>query len=176
MAKEIRYPTLEYIEGWVDEWLDKHPNEKVEDFKALEELARDAWWDNEVEHDRPTPFDLTKEQEKASKKARQTTSEKKGKKTTSYKFEKKTRPKDAEKVEIVQEIHVLLEKFFIEDGFSLKECKITNEGKEISFKIGENDYSLTLTKHRTPKKQGFCAKKSAAEPIFEKKIKKTIDK
>lgn len=143
--KEIRYPTQEFIDGWVDKWLDKHPDEKVNDFKELEELATDAWWDNEVEHNRPTPFDLTKEQEKASKKARQTTSEKKGKKPTSYKFETKAKPKDAEKVEIVRKIFGFVAEF-------TENCQIFNEGKEITFTFGENSYSLTLTKHRTPKK------------------------
>jgi hypothetical protein len=32
------------------------------------------------------------------------------------------------------------------------ELKITNIQREITFKIGENDYSLVLTKHRKSKK------------------------
>lgn len=69
MAK-INYPTEEFIDRWIDNFLDSHPDTKVSDFQELKEQAEDAWWLNEIEHDRPTPFDLTEEQEKASKEAR----------------------------------------------------------------------------------------------------------
>lgn len=141
-TKEIQYPTQDWLDKWVDKYLDDHPTEKVTDFKALEEKAMEVWWDNEIDHDRPTPFDLTKEQEKASKKARGT-----GERKTSpnYKFETKKKPKDAEKVEIVQKIFGFVAKF-------TENCVISNEGREITFTFGESSYSLVLTKHRTPKK------------------------
>ena len=42
-------------------------------------------------------------------------------------------------------------------------CEIVNAGQEISFKIGENEYSLKLVKHRKATKWG-------------KKLKKVVDK
>jgi hypothetical protein len=50
---------------------------------------------------------------------------------------------DAEKVEIINTIAKML---------AADELKITNIQREITFKIGENDYSLVLTKHRKSKK------------------------
>lgn len=144
MAKEIQYPTQNWIDKWVDTYMDKNPNEKISDFKALEEKANEAWWDNEINHNRPTPFDLTKEQQKEAKKATITTSNKK-KTPTNYKFDKKTRPKDAEKVEILQKINDFVKKI-------AENSEIVNEGQEISFSLGENDYSLKLTRHRKTKK------------------------
>lgn len=144
MAKEIQYPTQDWIDKWVDTYMDKNPNEKISDFKALEEKANEAWWDNEINHNRPTPFDLTKEQQKEAKKATITTSDKK-KTPTNYKFDKKTRPKDAEKVEILQKINDFVKKI-------AENSEIVNEGQEISFSLGENDYSLKLTRHRKTKK------------------------
>ena len=84
-VKQIQFPTTEWIDNWVDTYLDKHPNEKIDDFKALETKATDEWWDKQIDLGNPTPFDLTEEQEKESKKARQTTGDKTTKKKTSYK-------------------------------------------------------------------------------------------
>jgi hypothetical protein len=50
---------------------------------------------------------------------------------------------DAEKVEIIKSVAEML----VAD-----ELIITNIQREITFKIGENDYSLVLTKHRNKKK------------------------
>lgn len=144
-SKEIIYPTQEWIDAWVDSWLDKNPNKKVSDFKELEEKAEEVWWDKQVEQNNPTPFDLTKEQEKASKEARTTTSTESKKRKGSYKFEKKAKKKDAEKIEIVEKFYNFAKEF-------TENCEIVNENREISFVFNENHYSLTLTKHRTPKK------------------------
>jgi hypothetical protein len=46
---------------------------------------------------------------------------------------------DAEKVEIISTVAEML----VAD-----DVKITNNQREIQFKIGQNDYSLVLTKHR----------------------------
>lgn len=142
--KEIQYPTQEWVDNWVDAWLEKNPTVKVDDFKVIEEKAMDEWWENEIEHDRPTPFDLTDEQEKISKKARNI-GEKTKKTPTNYKFDTRKKPKDAEKVEIVEKIFDFVKEF-------AENSTISNAGREISFNFGENSYSLVLTKHRTPKK------------------------
>ena len=95
---EINYPTQEWLDNWIDKYIDKNPNEKITDFKALEEKSTEEWWDNEIDHNRPTPFDLTPEQQKVAKEATKTGTRKT---PTNYKFEKKKRPKDAEKVEFL---------------------------------------------------------------------------
>jgi uncharacterized UPF0160 family protein len=67
---------------------------------------------------------------------------------TVYKFDtekSKNRKKDEEKVEIVQKIADFLQDI-------VQNAEIVNEGQKISFEIGENSYSLTLTKHRSAKK------------------------
>ena len=53
---EINYPTQEWLDNWVDKYMDKNPTEKITDFTALEEKAKEAWWDNEIDHNRPTPL------------------------------------------------------------------------------------------------------------------------
>ena len=68
--------------------------------------------------------------------------------STVYKFDTekaKNRKKDDEKVEIVQKIAEFMQTF-------VQNAEIVNEGQKISFEIGENSYSLTLTKHRKLKK------------------------
>lgn len=135
---EINYPTQEWLDSWVDKYIDKNPNEKITDFKALEEKATEEWWDNEIDHNRPTPFDLTPEQQKVAKEATKTGTRKT---PTNYKFDKKKRPKDAEKVEFLEKVCGFCSEI-------TENCEIVNAGQEISFKIGENEYSLKLVKHR----------------------------
>lgn len=84
--------------------------------------------------------DLSAEQKKAVKKAANVGA----KKPTVYKFDgekAKNRKKDDEKVEIVEKIAEFLAEI-------VENAEISNPGQKISFKIGENSYSLTLTKHR----------------------------
>lgn len=67
------------------------------------------------------------------------------------KKERKPREKkiDAEKVEIIDFIYTEM----LNSGhIDFKEIIVKNEQKEITFRIGENEYSLNLTKHRPPKK------------------------
>lgn len=73
------------------------------------------------------------------------------------KKERKPREKkiDQEKVEILEYLvnrmesrHCILE----EDEWDFDKITIANPQKEITFRVGENEYSLTLTKHRPPKK------------------------
>lgn len=59
---------------------------------------------------------------------------------------KRERKVDTEKVEIIDKIAEFLSK---NPNFSVE---ILKKEKEISLKVGENDYSVTLTKHRPPKK------------------------
>jgi len=84
--------------------------------------------------------DLTDEQRKAMKDATKTGTKKR---TAPVKRERKP---DEEKAEIIAKIADFLGKI---DGFDVEIIK--NE-REISLLVGENDYSITLTKHRPPKK------------------------
>lgn len=63
---------------------------------------------------------------------------------------------DAEKVAIIESVAHQLTRFVVPDENSIdgaKNIKIVNQQKEITFTVGGNEYSLTLTKHRK-KKEG----------------------
>ena len=60
---------------------------------------------------------------------------------TNYKFDTKTRKKDDEKEDFIAKLAEILPNL-------AENVQIVNANREISFKIGENSYSLTLTKHR----------------------------
>lgn len=83
--------------------------------------------------------DMSAEQKKATKDARKTG-------TRSYKFTKRERKVDDEKVDIIAKIADFLTEI---DGFSVE---IVKNEREIALKVGENDYSINLVKHRPPKK------------------------
>ena len=70
---------------------------------------------------------------------------------------KKTEKKmelDKTKVEILEYLLTRMESrhcFLEEDEWDFENLKIKNPQKEITFSIGEDEYSLTLTKHRKKK-------------------------
>ena len=148
MTKPI-YPTQEWLDQWVDRWLEEHPTEKVEDFKALEAQAMDAWWLNEIEHDRATPFDLSPEQEAESKKARKGMA----RAVNAYGKEvKRERKPDEVKREVIATVAKNLTRCWLDDGeTNVLDITIANPEREVTFTIGGVTYSLTLTKHRPPK-------------------------
>lgn len=144
MAKEIRYPSKDWIDRWVDSYMDEHPNERIDDFKELEAKAEDAWWLNEVEHDRPTPFDLTPEQEKVSHEARVGYAKADPEKPKEK--QKRERKPNEEKRDIVQILADAMK------GAGFADVSVPNIEREVAFKIGDNSYSITLTLHRGKKK------------------------
>jgi len=83
--------------------------------------------------------DLTPEQRKAMKDATKTGT----KKRTTVKRERKP---DEEKADIIAQIAEFLKTI---DGYDVD---IIKGEREISLIVGVNDYSITLTKHRPPKK------------------------
>ena len=83
---------------------------------------------------------LTPDQKKAMKAATKT-----GTRKTSGTVKRERKP-DEEKEEIIAKIADFLAKI---DGFDVE---IIKKEREISLLIGENDYSITLIKHRPPKK------------------------
>ena len=93
------------------------------------------------------PFPLTEEQKKVVKKMTNSDTKTKKSAPTVYKFEKKTnRKENTTKSAIIAE----LANFLAENGYELVE--ITKKERQIAFKVGENDYELTLVQKRKPKK------------------------
>lgn len=136
----IQYPSDEWLDKWVDDYMDKHPDERITDFAALRQDAEDAWWMNEIEHDRPTPFDLTPEQEKASQEARKGMA----RAVNAYGKEvKRVRKPNEAKRELMEAIAAGLRDYGAE---------ITNPERQVDFTWQGVAYSVTLTAHRPPKK------------------------
>lgn len=93
--------------------------------------------------------DLTDEQKKAKKKATTTTGDKRKR---SYTFTKRERKPDDVKREIIATIAQNLDRCcFGEELSTVADVVILKPEKEITFKVGEDEYSVTLTKHRKPK-------------------------
>ena len=109
----------------------------ISEAEAREILA----YDEDVDKGKKTEFDLTPEQEKSTRKYRQAE-----RKQTAYNFTKRERKPDLEKRQIIEEIANFLSE---KDGFDVS---IIKKEREISLIIGSNDYSITLIKHRPPKK------------------------
>ena len=101
--------------------------------------------DKKIDRGEKVPFDLTKEQEKEIKKYRNCDTHKK---PTVYDFSKRERKENTTKSSIIAQIHEFLTSIEVENP------EITNKEREISFKIGENSYSLTLIQHRNKKQVG----------------------
>ena len=130
MKKEIQHPTAE----WFDSWMNKHKGKSKED-------AEMAWWDKEIDANRPTPFDLDEEHEQAAKKI--------VRKPANYSLEgkpKRERKPNEEKRALIAFVGKALEDAAVEG------VAIANAEREVTFRVGENEYSLTLTCHRKPKK------------------------
>lgn len=139
--QEIRYPTQEWLDGWIDKYLDNHPDEKVTDWDALREDAETEWWDNEADHDRPTPYDLTPEQEKASQEAR-----KGARAVNAYgKTVKRERKPNEDKREIIQTLDTALRNL-------VDNVTVSNIERQVDFEYNGTHYSVTLTAHRPAKK------------------------
>ena len=86
-------------------------------------------------------FDLDKDAEKQAKKWANV-----GEKTKKTERKAPVRKENTTKSGIITEISA----FLTEKGYEMVE--ITNKERQIAFKIGENDYELTLVQKRKPKK------------------------
>lgn len=137
MAKEIIKPTDEWIDKWLDKYEESHPNEKL-DYNALREQAETEWWDRQVELGNPTPFDLTAEQEKASKKARST-----GERAQKEPVKRERKPNETKRL-IMQLLHNALTEY---------NAVLTNIERTVDFEIDGIKYSVTLTEHRKKKEE-----------------------
>lgn len=103
-------------------------------------------YDQKIEHDEKTEFDLSPEQNKIAMSFTKTGTRKI---PTVYKFQKKERKPNATKSGIVAEIFNFFEK---NSDFDIKNLQIPKKEGKISFKVGEKWYSVTLTEHRTKPK------------------------
>ena len=112
------------------------------------EEALEMWMDDhDIDAGKVKPFDLDPSKQAVVKEMT------KGKrKPTDFSLEgkpKRERKQDDEKRLLVTELwHFLVTNAQI----SAENAETVNPEREISFKIGENLYSLTLTRHRSPKK------------------------
>ena len=111
---------------WVDAYIDSHPDTCIAD-------AEQAWWDEQVEKGDPEVGALSPEAEKVSKAMR------KGNAVNAYgKTVKRERKADTEKRELIARLTEALADLAPE---------VVNPEREIRF----GSYSVTLTRHRTPK-------------------------
>ena len=116
--------------------------------KALDltrEEAIEMWMDDhDIDQGKAKDFDLDPEKQKVVKEMT-----KAGGKARAKETKPRERKPNDEKRTIIQDLN----------GFLVNNCQdyinsveIANIEREITFKIGENDYSLVLTLHRKPKK------------------------
>ena len=100
--------------------------------------------DKAIDKGEKMPFDLTAEQQKVAKTFTVSTTKTK-KAPTVYKFERK-KTENVPKAKIIAKIEQLL----TENGY--ENVKILNKERQIAFTNGENDFEITLTQKRKPKK------------------------
>ena len=128
----------------------KHEEQKQKIMSLLDcspEEAEDVMkWDKVIDQGGRTPYDLSPEAEKEAKKY---ANSREKKKPTTYDFKKRERKPNPTKGAIIAE----LAQFLAENSENACEnVEITNKERQIAFKIGENDYELTLVQKRKPKK------------------------
>ena len=116
--------------------------------KALDLTRKEAiemWMDDhDIDQGKAKDFDLDPEKQKVVKEMT-----KAGGKARAKETKPRERKPNDEKRTIIQDLNDFLVNS-CQDYINLVE--IVNVEREITFKIGENDYSLTLTCHRKPKK------------------------
>lgn len=107
------------------------------DAETAEQVLAD---DKAIDRGEPMPFDLTAEQAKVARKA--VRGERKA--PTVYKFNTRQRKENTTKSALIADLAVFLEE-------KAENVQILNKERLISFKIGENDFEITLTQKRKPK-------------------------
>lgn len=113
-----------------DERIDKLTMKELKD-----EFGEDHW---------KVLTEMTKNGERKVPKKPETTGEKPQNGAKNFNFQPKEKKKDDEKEDFIAKLAEFLPNL-------AENVKILNANREISFVIGENEYSLTLTKHRKPK-------------------------
>ena len=116
--------------------------------KALDltrEEAIEMWMDDhDIDQGKAKDFDLDPEKQKIVKEMT-----KAGGKARAKETKPRERKPNDEKRTIIQDLN----DFLVNNCQNyINSVEIANIEREITFKVGENDYSLTLTCHRKPKK------------------------
>ena len=132
MAKTLEYPTAEWLDALVDR-----------SGCSLEE-AEMAWWDKQVDKGNPTPWDLTPEQEKESRKANRPKSHKVV--DPSGKAKTRERKPNEDKRLLIDCLRDAVQDF--------DNCEVVNPERQVDFYLNGVHYSVTLTAHRPPKAKG----------------------
>lgn len=101
--------------------------------------------DKMIDRGERTPYDLDPALEKEIKKKYVNSHEKKH---TVYNFNKRERKADEVKGEFIQSLKEYLE------NLELANIVIVNKEREISFDLGDTNFSLTLVRHRKKKGEG----------------------
>lgn len=104
-----------------------------------EEIAEVLADDKAIDRGQRMAFDLDPQAEKQAKKYANANTRKTGAKT------ERKRKENPTKAGVI----VDLAKFLVENGYEM--VNVTNPERQIAFKIGENDYELTLVQKRKPK-------------------------
>ena len=119
--------------------------------KALDltrEEAIEMWMDDhDIDQGKAKDFDLDPEKQKVAKEMT-----KAGGKARAKETKPRERKPNDEKREIIKYLSYSLGECDKFDENFAETVEIANIEREITFKIGKNDYSLTLTCHRKPKK------------------------
>ena len=101
-------------------------------------------YDDEVEHGKPTEYDLTEEQKKVAK---QYTAVDSKRKNPNYVFTKRERKPNETKRLLIAKINQ-----FLEEMEEISALSVSNIERQIDFECDGKQFSITLTEHR-PKKQ-----------------------
>lgn len=125
---------------------------QIEAMKKLgwtdEEIAEVLQADDDIDHGKRMPFDLSPEQEKEAKKYIKA----ERKTPTVYNLDnkdgKRSRKENPTKAAIIAELATFLQE---KSENACENVEITNKERMIAFKIGENCYELTLIQKRKPK-------------------------
>lgn len=123
--------------------------------KLTKEEAIEMWLDDEGYTEDAEQVALTQK----AKENRITATIHSAKEEKEKKAVKRERKEDPEKEMIIQKIAEILPEF-------AENVTITNVGKLISFKIGENDYEIDLKRKRKPKKQAKIPKTEQKCSVF----------
>ena len=102
-------------------------------------------YDRKVDHNEKTEYDLPQDKIEIARKFAHTGTRKT---PVGYKFPKKERKPNATKAGIIAELFSFLRE---NSEFSTENVTILNKERQISFKIGEETYELTLVQKRKPK-------------------------
>lgn len=133
-----------------EEWIAK----TMKSLEVTREEALEVWMDDhDIDAGKVKPFDLDPTKQKVVKEMTKAT-----RKPANYSLEgakKRERKPNEEKRALIAAIASYMEDFHRNDEEDLVSqvnlVEIANPEREITFKIGEKCYSLTLTLHRPPK-------------------------